>query len=114
MANRFFGEATVEGEGGKSYTLRLDFNAMCEFEDDTGKDAMETFADFERGKVSVKTMRSMMWAMMKHHHPEATVEEAGDLLSTNLGALEEVMAAAMPTQSETAKLGKPKARGRGR
>jgi hypothetical protein len=111
MANKFFGEATVTDDSGKKYTLRLDFNAMCEFEEATGKDAMEAFSDFEKGRVSVRLMRSMMLAFLKHHHPDATAQQAGDILSENLSALETVMSAAMPTQSEVADLGKQKARG---
>lgn len=109
MANRFFGEKTVTTDDGKQYTLRLDFNAMCDFEEATGKDAMTAFAEFEKGKVSIRLMRSMMWSFLKHHHPDATEQEAGNILSQNIDALQEVMTAAMPTQSEVEALGKQKA-----
>jgi hypothetical protein len=109
MANSFLGEVTVQG-GDKTYTLRCDFNAMAEFETETGKDAMETFADFEKGKVSVKTMIAMMWAFMRRHHPDTTLTDAGDLLSTNMDALQEVMEAAMPKAVASAAPGKAKPR----
>ncbi|MDB6177937.1 hypothetical protein PAF17_10535 [Paracoccus sp. Z330] len=111
MSNRFLGEATAT-LGGKTYTLRCDFNAMCEFEDATGKDALatfEAFEGFEAGKVSVKDMRAIMWSFMLHHHPEATLTEAGELLSADVDALVTVIRAASPSASEAAELGKGQA-----
>jgi len=104
MANRFMGEATVQANG-STYTLRCDFNAMCSFEDQTGEDALAVFAQFETGKVSVKHMRAMMWAFMQKHHPEATLDIAGDLLSENVDSLMEVIKASSPTADEAAALG---------
>lgn len=108
MSNRFLGEATATLDG-KAYTLRCDFNAMCEFEDATGKDALATFEAFEAGKVSVKDMRAIMWSFMLHHHPEATLTEAGELLSADVDVLMNVIRAASPSASEAAELGKEKA-----
>ncbi len=108
MANKFFGEVEIQA-GEKKYILRMDFNAMCEFEDVTGVDAMTAFADFEQGKISVKLMRAMMYAFLKHHQPDVTLSQAGEILSENLGALEAVVAASMPTAAEAKSLGKPKA-----
>ena len=104
MANRFLGEVAVEVDG-ETWTLRCDFNAMCEFEDATGKQAMATFEAFERGKASTKDMRAMMWSFMRRHHPDATLQDAGDLLSANSGVLNDVISATMPTQAEVGDLG---------
>jgi len=104
MANRFLGEATVEADG-TTYTLRCDFNAMCEFEDATGEDALEAFAKFETGKVSVKTMRAMMWAFMRHHHADATLQDAGTVLSANVDCMMDVIQAASPNAKEVEGLG---------
>lgn len=104
MANRFLGEATIEVDG-RQYTLRCDFNAMCEFEDATGEDALAVFERFETGKVGVKTMRAMMWAFMQHHQPEATLQDAGDLLSADANAMMTVIKAASPTAKEAEGLG---------
>lgn len=108
MANKFFGEVEVK-VGDQTYKLRMDFNAMCEFEDVTGINAMDAFADFEKGNISVKSMRAMMYAFLKRHHPEITLEQAGEVLSENMGALEAVISASMPTGKEAESLGKPKA-----
>ena len=104
MANRFLGEATVEADG-RLWTLRCDFNAMCEFEDATGKDALTVFGEFETGKVGVKDMRAMMWAFMQCHHPEATMQDAGNLLSANVDAMMNVIKSASPTAKEAEGLG---------
>jgi hypothetical protein len=107
MANKFFGEVEIES-GGNKYKLRMDFNAMCEFEDVTGVNAMDAFADFEKGKISVKNMRAMMYAFLKRHQPDITLDQAGEILSENMGALEAVVSAAMPSAKEAEGLGKPK------
>lgn len=98
MANRFLGEATTKLDG-KVYTLRCDFNAMCHFEDATGKDALATFERFEGGAVSVRDMRHMMHAFLACHHPDATLETAGDILSADLDVLQRVVQAASPENS---------------
>ena len=109
MANRFFGEVEVTA-GAKTYKLRCDFNAMCHFEDATGKEALTAFADLEKGTASIKDMRAMMWAFMQHHQPDATLADAGDLLSENTGAIAAVLAASMPAgDKETGNARKPKA-----
>jgi len=104
MANRFKGEATVQANG-STYTLRCDFNAMCSFEEETGEDALEIFEKFETGDVKLKFMRAMMWAFMQKHHPESTLEEAGDLLSEDAESLMKVIQASSPTADEAGQLG---------
>lgn len=104
MANRFLGEARVE-VAGKIWTLRCDMNAMCAFEDATGKDALAAFAGIERGKGSVRDMRAAVWAFLQHHHPEATLADAGQMLSENLDVLRTALEAANPTAEEVGDLG---------
>jgi hypothetical protein len=109
MANRFLGEASASVDG-KSYTLRLDFNAMCAFEEATGEDAMQMLESLERGKPkgAVKgqgyatILRTLVWCMLKRHHPDATQEEAGDILSSDLEALQRALLAAQPKAPEGA------------
>ena len=108
MSNRFLGEATANING-KIYTLRCDFNAMCDFEEATGQDALKLFASFEEDGVSVTHMRQMMLSFMKHHHPEATKQEAGEILSEDTNALMRVIQSSSPTPEETEGMGKPKA-----
>tara|TARA_Y100000310_G_scaffold325782_1_gene389817 strand:+ start:1882 stop:2229 length:348 start_codon:yes stop_codon:yes gene_type:complete len=108
MANRFLGEAVAELDGTR-YTLRCDFNAMCHFEDETGKDALASFEAFETGGISARDMRSMMWAFLQHHHPEADMRLAGGILSADIEALQRVVMAASPEAQEAGEAGNGKA-----
>lgn len=116
MANAFLGETTLQGDDGNVYTLRLDFNAMCAFEEKTGLNALDAFGELEAASQpnghnpKLSLMRSIMWAALTHHHPDITLEEAGALLSQNFDALEKVMAAMLPDSEEAKTLGKQKAK----
>ena len=96
MANRFLGEIAIAAGEGKSYSLRLDFNAMCEFEEATGRNALEALSAMESGKGAMLEMRALMWAALRRHHPDVTLAEAGDLLSNNVDALVDLIEAATP------------------
>lgn len=95
MANSFLGEASVTAEG-QEWTLRCDFNAMIAFEDATGRDAMKAFEEAETGNVNMKDLRHMMHAFLQHHHPKATLADAGCVLSTDIDAVGRVIEAASP------------------
>ena len=51
--------------GGKEYTLRPTFEAMVEFEEQSGKAVNEAFQDMLDGKMSFKTIASAIWAGIK-------------------------------------------------
>ena len=104
MGNRFLGEATARADG-KEWTLRCDFNAMIEFEDATGKDAMDAFEAAEGGDVDLKDLRHLVHACLLRHHPDATLRDAGDVLSHDMSVVERLIAGAMPTAGEAAELG---------
>ena len=99
MANRMLGEVAAQ-MGGRSYTLRLDFNALCELEDLTGEMATAVLTRIEEDKASSKDLRNLALAVMLHHHPDATSRDAGQLLSEAPGVLVQLMIAAYPTQEE--------------
>ncbi|MCD9148991.1 GTA-gp10 family protein [Pseudophaeobacter flagellatus] len=104
MANRFMGETTAQADG-NNWTLRCDFNAMAAFEEATGKDAMTAFEAAEQGDVSVLDLRHLVRACLLRHHPDATLCDAGDVLSHDIGVVERLIAASMPTAGEAAELG---------
>jgi len=104
MANRFLGEATVEVDG-RRYTLRCDLNAFAAFETETGENALAVIGRFEAGEVKVKHMIAMMWSFLRRHHPETTIEDAGDILSADVDSLMAVINAAGPTAKEAEGLG---------
>lgn len=95
MANRFLGELDVNVDG-KIWKLRFDFNAMCEFEDRTGKDAMKAFEDVEKGSIGIRDLRVVAQVCMLHHQPDATLHDAGELLSCDMDAVMRVLRAAVP------------------
>lgn len=97
MANRFKGETSVV-VGDTRYTLRLDFNALCAFEEATGHNALAFLERMEDGvgAMSVRDMRALVLAMLQGTHPEATLALAGEVLSTDVEALGRAVAAASP------------------
>ena len=66
---------------GKPYTLRYDFNAMCDMEDILGKSVMEVFKSEDQ--IGFKVFRSIIWAGLNRTHP-MTVEEAGELVGNEI------------------------------
>jgi hypothetical protein len=71
MANPVKGEVAFEVEG-RDYKLVLDFNALCEVEDVLGADGMDL--------ARPKAIRAIFWAALLRHHPDVTVQDAGDLI----------------------------------
>lgn len=71
MANPVKGEVAFEVEG-RGYKLVLDFNALCEVEDVLGAGGMDL--------ARPKAIRAIFWASMLRHQPDATVQDAGDLI----------------------------------
>ena len=104
MANRFLGEVAAQMSG-ETYTLRLDMNTLAEIEDATDKHALDLLSEIEKGRARVKDLRALAHAAMLHHHPDASVQDAGVLLSENDGVLLKLLVAAMPTAEEVE--GKP-------
>ncbi|MBD9525207.1 hypothetical protein IB235_00105 [Paracoccus sp. PAR01] len=99
MANRFLGEVSASAEG-QTFTLRMDFNAMIEFEDATGKPAIDAFQEAEQaaaeGRVDFKLLRNIVFAALKRHHPDATIETAGTILSEDTQIVQSLLAAVAP------------------
>lgn len=82
MGNRETGETSME-IGGRVYTLILDTNALCELEDlYSTPDKEVTFAQilFRAASGSVRYTRACIWAALKRHHPEITLQEVGRLI----------------------------------
>ena len=104
MGNRFKGEVSITIDG-ETWTLVCDFNAMAEFEGATGKDAMAAFGQAEEGSVSIADLRHMVHAFLKAHHPGATLQDAGDIMSEDVEIVARLIAACSPTEAETGGLG---------
>lgn len=98
MANGFKGEVSLQHEG-ETYEMVLDFNALCDFEGETGKNALTALQGFEDGNINASDMRALMWAGLRQKHPEITLREAGEILGSNAGAIEQAAAAAAPEEN---------------
>lgn len=110
MANRFKGELAIEIEG-KAYTLVMDFNAMAEFEEATGGNALDFLDAVSAGKAKIRELRAFVYAAMLARHPDATLQEAGNILSVDHNILADLIVASVPEASEVA-VGNGKAPGR--
>ncbi|WP_273689019.1 GTA-gp10 family protein [Ketogulonicigenium vulgare] len=83
MGKNAKGEVTAKYEG-QSYKLVLNFNALCDFEDATGLNGLTLVDQIEAGNpIDARDMRHLIWAALRQHHPEATVELAGLLYTHN-------------------------------
>lgn len=81
----------------QKWTLRFDFNAMCDFEEHTGKNSLEFIAQFDEGvQLSARDLRTLFWCALIQEHPTATEKDAGRLMSQNPAALVNGLSAAMP------------------
>lgn len=68
MANKHKGEVSFAADG-KTYTLSLSINAMCEMDDAFGvDDALGSL--MSTGKATVKQLRTIFFVALRHHHPE--------------------------------------------
>ncbi|MBY6160033.1 gene transfer agent family protein [Mameliella alba] len=95
MSKAMIAEVSVEISD-KAWTLRLDMNALAEFEEATGQNALEAIEAFETGEVSIVKLRHLIWASLKYHHPDVTLAQAGDVISHDPEALTRALAEFMP------------------
>ena len=73
-ANRLKGEVAFEAEG-ESYTLLLDFNALCDLED-----SLPGLMDGTAEIKSPKAIRRVFHAGLAAHHPQIDERGAGSLI----------------------------------
>jgi hypothetical protein len=69
-------EITIDGT---TYKLRLDLNAQCLFEEKSGQNFYRVMNDPSYQASAVED-RLLFWCMLRKHHPEVTLEEAGELM----------------------------------
>lgn len=98
MVNHFKGEGEVKVDG-KIWRLRFDFNVLADLET-SGRRAGDVLAEIDGVMPSIGTLRMVCHLMLRRHHPDATLEDAGDILSEDAGAVMAVIRAANPEVSE--------------
>lgn len=67
MANQERGELGVD-VGGKRYTLRPSFDAMCELEELTGKSLVAWLEVFQTG--GLRGLRAVVWCLLHDEHAD--------------------------------------------
>lgn len=90
MANAQKGEYTFTGPDGNDYTLLYNINAMCLIEDELGVPMSDLEDKLQR--PSAKDLRAVLWAGLKHKHPDLKLEDAGAIAS-GVDILENITAA---------------------
>lgn len=100
-----FAEVTAKVDG-EDMTLRIDFNALAEFEEKTGQKALAAIDEIESGAISMVTLRHFVWAGLQYHHPGCTVAKAGDFLSADPDALGRAFETALPNEGDDTPKGK--------
>jgi len=96
---------------GEEHTLKLTMNAICSWEEVTGKNFIEfTNSLKKKGVLSVQVsdMRALLWAELLHEDKDTKLSEAGDLMtfeniSEVMEAVAQAVAEAMPKTSESDK-----------
>ncbi|HGG04728.1 MAG TPA: hypothetical protein ENK28_04665 [Aliiroseovarius sp.] len=80
------GRGSIEVAGVR---LLLDFNALCQVEDELGVALSEMGEYFSSGKIAGRDVRLVIRAAMLADNPDVTLEDAGQVV-TKIGVLETV------------------------
>lgn len=87
---------------GKSFTLQLDFNAICDFGDAIGVDGVARLEVIGTKPLTGKETRALFWAALQEHHPEIDLREAGRMVMACQAELMAAMQAMLPDADEGA------------
>ena len=95
MANKLYGEARASLADGRELTLRFDFNALIEAEEASGSSTDEILKGLNNGSPRLKIARAMLYGSLRHHHPEISLEDTGELFMIDGGEVSKAMGEAM-------------------
>lgn len=102
MANPMKGESEVALEDGRKLKMVFNANAWIETEEVLGRPTPEIIDELQSGRASLKTQRAVIYGGLQKHHPEITLEEAGDILVEAAQAMAAGLAGGMPQAEEGA------------
>lgn len=108
MANAVFGEARCELSDGRDLTLRYDFNALCEMEEAAGCSFNQLNQAMLAGRAGLKDIRAALYGGLRHHHPDMTIADAGDLLLTDQDSVGEAMKEGMESMARAREEANPR------
>ncbi len=100
----FRGIVMVEFED-QPYRLVLDMNAYAEYELATGIHYQALNEAMAKGMVSAAGARHLVRACLLRHHPQATLQLAGDLISEFPDLVIRLFSAAAPSEQDQERLG---------
>jgi hypothetical protein len=101
MPNPHKGEGEVKLADGRTLKLAFNANAWIEAEDALGGKPMpDIVAELQSGRASMKTQRALMWAGLRKHHPEISLEDAGELLIEAAEEMSKALAGGSPQAQE--------------
>lgn len=102
MPNPMKGEAEVKLADGRTLRMAFDANAWCAIEEQLDKGTPEILEELQSGRARMKTQRAMMWGGLRKHHPEISVEEAGEILIEAAQQLSDAIEGGLPQAGEGA------------
>lgn len=86
MGNAQRGEVSFEADG-KTWTMKIGTQAMCEIEGATGKTIGEVGNLLGNEKTASMTlMRAVFWGALQHHHSGLSLKDAAGLIDEIGGA----------------------------
>lgn len=119
MPNPHKGDIELKA-GDATYVLRYSIDAICSLEDDLDKGFPAIAAEMsDTAKVRISSVRQILLAGLREHHPELTLKQAGELIVsaggaiTVLGKIAEAFSAAFP-EAEASGKKSPRQRANGR
>ncbi|CAI2936037.1 GTA-gp10 family protein [Aminobacter niigataensis] len=81
MANPHRGSVALQA-GDRAYTLSYSVNAICELEAELDKPVTEIVASIQDPRqLRLSSVRVLVWAGLRDHHPDLTVQEAGTIIT---------------------------------
>lgn len=84
MTNAVRGLVTAE-LGGKTWSLEFTIDSLCQLEDLLDKTSVDILREVAQGNARLRLTRALIWAALRRHHSEITVEAAGELLRDPAG-----------------------------
>ena len=67
--NKYRGDFEIS-LGDETFTLRPDFESLCEFEDKAQVSAYEALKDFQKERVPAKVIGAVIWSGIRGHYRE--------------------------------------------
>lgn len=89
MANKVIGEVSFK-LGDKDYTMCFNNDALVQLEDQLDRGIVAITTEMQKWskepeRVRLKWIRAMLWAGLRKHHPNMTIEQAGELIDNSNG-----------------------------